>query len=65
MIKTEFEPRHKGRFLAIDIESQDHYLADTSADAVASARIAHPEKVFFVKKIGFDAAETMATPLWI
>ncbi len=60
-VKSEFEPDHHGKFLAIDIESKDHYLADTSADAVASARIAHPEKVFYVKKIGFDAAETMAS----
>jgi hypothetical protein len=59
-VKSEFEPEHHGKFLAIDIDSKDHYLADTSADAVASARATHPEKVFYVKKIGFDAAETMS-----
>ena len=41
-------------------DSKDCYLASTSADAVGSARTAHPEKVFYIKKIGFDAVETMA-----
>jgi len=59
-VKLKYEPEYHGQFLAIDIDSKDCYLAATSADAVASARNAHPEKVFYVKKIGFDAAETMA-----
>ncbi len=59
-IKIKYEPSHHGKFLAIDIESKETFLADTSAEAVALARAAHPNKVFYVKKIGFDAAETMA-----
>jgi hypothetical protein len=51
---------HHGEFLAIDIDSKDVYVAPTSAEAVVAARGVHPNKVFYVVKIGFDAAETMA-----
>ncbi len=59
-IKSKYEPRHKGDFLAIDTESKDVFLASTSAEAVVKAKVKHPEKIFFVVKIGFDAAETIA-----
>ena len=59
-IKNDYDPRERGKFLAIDIESKDVYLGITSAEALESARQSHPNKVFYVVKIGFDVAETMA-----
>ena len=59
-IKTQYDPKEKGKFLAIDIDTKQTYLAETSADAVAEARKNNPNKIFYVVKIGFDAAETMA-----
>lgn len=59
-IKAQYESEHTGKFLAIDIDTKNAYLGDTSADAVASARAQHADHVFYVVKIGFDAAETMA-----
>jgi hypothetical protein len=59
-LRETFEPDHHGEFLAIDIDTKDAYLASTSAEAMVKARSAHPNKIFYVKKIGFDAAETMA-----
>ena len=59
-VKSKYEEHDIGKFLAIDIESREQYLASTSSEAVAMARKAHPNKVFYVVKIGFDAAETMA-----
>jgi hydrogenase maturation factor len=59
-IKESYDPKEKGKFLAIDIESRDVYLGNTSADALTLAIQQHPKKVFFVVKIGFDTAETMA-----
>ena len=59
-IKTTYDPEHRGKFLAIDIDSKDAYLATTSAEALALARQHHQNKVFYVVKIGFDVAETMA-----
>ena len=59
-VKGKYEESNKGNFLAIDIDSKNTYLASTSAEAVMQARREHPNKVFYVVKIGFDAAETMA-----
>lgn len=59
-IKSRYEPQENGKFLAIDTDSKDVYLGDTSSAAVEKARKAHPKKVFYVVKIGFSAAETLA-----
>ncbi len=59
-IKIKYEPKENGKFLAIDIDTKNAYLANTSAEAVELARQKHPKKVFYVVKIGFDVAETMA-----
>jgi len=59
-VKSKHEPVSTGKFLAIDIDSRDQYVASSSAKAVVEARKAHPNKVFYVVKIGFDAAETLA-----
>ena len=59
-IKVSYDPKEKGKFLAIDIESKKAYLGNTSAEALELARQNHSDKVFYVVKIGFDVAETMA-----
>lgn len=59
-VKINYDPKEKGRFLAIDVDTEKVYLGNTSADAVALAKQNHPNKVFYVVKIGFDVAETMA-----
>jgi hypothetical protein len=59
-IKITYDPKEKGKFLAIDIESKKEYLGNTSVEALKLARASHPNKIFYVVKIGFDVAETMA-----
>ncbi|RJO59117.1 hypothetical protein C4546_03895 [Candidatus Parcubacteria bacterium] len=59
-VKVQFEPKENGKFLAIDIDSENTYLGNTSAEALELARKNHPDKVFYVVKIGFESAETLA-----
>ncbi|MGH7175243.1 MAG: hypothetical protein ACREGR_02710 [Minisyncoccia bacterium] len=59
-MKDKYEPAENGRFLAIDIGSKEVYLADSSADALETARTAHPGNIFYVVRIGYDSAEAMA-----
>lgn len=59
-LKNNYDPKEKGKFLAIDIESGKAYLGVTSAEALEKARQSHPNKIFYVVKIGFDFAESMA-----
>lgn len=59
-IKIMYDPKERGKFLAIDIDSREAYLGTSSAEALALARQHHSDKIFYVIKIGFDVAETMA-----
>jgi hypothetical protein len=59
-IKARYESTHLGKFLAIDIKTQEAYLADSSAEAVEKARVAHPDTVFYVVKVGHSITEVMA-----
>ncbi|MBI4253206.1 hypothetical protein HY623_03470 [Candidatus Uhrbacteria bacterium] len=59
-IKDQYDPKERGKFLAIDIESRDVYLGETSAEALERALEQHPHKIFYVVKIGYDVAETVA-----
>lgn len=58
--KLEFDPAHTGKFLAIETETKEVYLGETSAEALEKARQANPGKIFYVVKIGSNVAETMA-----
>lgn len=60
-VRLQYEPVHNGEFLAVDTESQEVYIGQTSSEAVELARKAHPNKVFYVVKIGFSVAETLAS----
>lgn len=62
-LKEQYDSGEKGKFLAIEIDSKDVYLGATSAEALEIARQHHPGKVFYVVKIGFEVAETMAKSL--
>jgi len=60
-LRLQYEPAQNGKFLAIDIESKETFIGNTSSEAVELARKAHPDKVFYVVKIGHSVAETMAS----
>lgn len=58
-IKNQYEPENNGKFLAIDIDSEEIFLGNTSSEAVEAARNAHPNKIFYVVEIGFFAADIL------
>jgi len=59
-LKSRYEANEKGKFLAIEVDSGKAYLGLTGADALETARKNHPDKIFYLVKIGFDFAESMA-----
>ena len=59
-IKSEYEPQENARFLAIETDSEKRYMADSAAEALEHARAENPGKLFYVVKIGFTSAETLA-----
>ena len=59
--KSDYLPQEKGKYLAIEVDSKKLYLGSTSLEAVELAKKSHPQKVFYIVKIGFDAVETLAS----
>lgn len=59
-IRTQYEPKENGKFLAIEVDNEKEFLANTSADALELAKKEFPDKVFYVVKIGSASAEIMA-----
>ncbi len=59
-VKAQYEPKYKGMYVAIEPDSQQVYLGKDGADAMTKAQKSQPNKVFYVVKIGYAAAETIA-----
>jgi hypothetical protein len=55
-MRTTLEAEHRDRFVAIEPESGDYFLADSFDSAVRSARSAHPSRLTHTIRIGLDAA---------
>jgi hypothetical protein len=57
-LPEELKKDHRGRFIAIEVESGEFYLGDTAIEATQKARAKHPDEVFFLGRIGYRAAYT-------
>ncbi len=55
-ISKEFEKDYRGKLVAIEVDSGDYFLGDTSVEANNKAREKYPGKVFFLGRIGYRAA---------
>jgi ribosomal protein L31 len=50
--KFDLENTQEGKYVAIDVDSQRHFIADTRDEAVQKGRAELPTARFFVKRIG-------------
>jgi hypothetical protein len=55
-LQAILESDHPDRYVAIEPESGEHFLADSFGDAVSAARAAHPDRISFVIHVGHQAA---------
>ena len=55
-LDPEFSKTHRGQFVAIKVDSGDYFIGETAMAANQKARAKHPEKVFFLGKIGYRTA---------
>jgi hypothetical protein len=53
---ADFERKWRGRFAAIDIYSEQAYVADYPEQALAEAKRAAPQGLFYLIRIGSPAA---------
>jgi hypothetical protein len=62
-LKSLLEPACIGKFAAIEPDSGDYFVADRMSEAMHKARLQHPEKKFFLVRIGFQSAVTFKNPV--
>ena len=55
-LQAVLEAQHRGRFVAIEPESGESFLADTFDEAVKSAWAKHPSRLSHAIRIGHRAA---------
>lgn len=54
--REQLEAVHRDRFVSIEPESGEYFLADTFDGAVKAARTAYPSRISHTIRIGHDAA---------
>ena len=59
-VKHRYEPHEKGKYLAIEIDSGDFFLAQDGVEAINKAKRVHPGKLFYLLKIGFESVDSIA-----
>ena len=55
-LRAELELQHRDKYVAIEPDSGDHFLAESFGQAVAAAQSSHPGRISFVVHIGHQAA---------
>lgn len=59
--RGEFEKSHAGRFVAIDVLTEQAYVADRPEEALEHAKTASPTGLFHLIRVGSPAAFRMST----
>ena len=59
-IKSRYEPKENGKFLAIEPDSKKVYFGNEGVDAMMLAKKDFPDKVFYLVKIGHGYIERLA-----
>ena len=58
-LKDVLEPTQRGRFVAIEPETGRYFLGDNGTAALIEAHNAMPEQLFYLARIGYEAADTL------
>lgn len=57
-LSPELTEKHRGLFIAIEVDSGEYFIGETEMEANQKARAKHPGKVFFLGRIGYPTAYT-------
>jgi hypothetical protein len=57
-LDAELRQKHRGQFVAIEVDSGDYFIGETAMAANQKARVKHPGKVFFLGRIAYPTAYT-------
>lgn len=67
--QREYEQQHLGKFVAIDVETQEAYIGDSPEEAFDIARREAPTGLFHLIRVGYPGvyrvSHAIANPDWI
>lgn len=58
-IKEELEAKHHGEYVMIEVESGDYFVGKTPEESLHHAQAVHPDKAFYLIRIGYRAAHKL------
>lgn len=58
-IKKKYEPKHRGKYMAIDVCSGEVFLGKSGSEAMIRAKKKYPDSALYVERVGHDAAYTI------
>ncbi|HSK70419.1 MAG TPA: hypothetical protein VK892_01900 [Pyrinomonadaceae bacterium] len=58
-LKNLLEPTEKGKFVAIEPETGSYFVDEDGTKALLKGREAFPDKLFFLMRIGYEAADSI------
>lgn len=58
-LKNLLEPAEKGKFVAIEPDTKSYFVDKDGTKALLKARDAFPDKLFFLIRIGYEAADSI------
>lgn len=57
-LPEELKEQHFGQFIAIEVDTGQYFIGDTAIEATREAQRKHPDKIFFLGRIGYPTAYT-------
>jgi len=55
-LREKLESEHWGKYVAIEPDSKDYFVADSFGDAIRASRCIQPDRIAFVIRVGYQAA---------
>lgn len=59
--KAKLEEEFRGKYVAIDVYSEDHFIGNTPEEAIENAIARKPEGFFHLIRIGYDGVYRIST----
>lgn len=63
-LQALLEPEQIGKFVAIEPETGQYFVGETDRDALWAGRAALPDKLFFLVRIGYEAAHKIGGAMY-
>lgn len=54
----KLESTERGRIIAIEIESGDSFMGDSTVEAILKAKEKYPNRIFYLMRVGYDAVHS-------